>query len=689
MLLKGMRVPPEYLGITGLMTPGSLHISGNRADMFAAHLPQARVPFIGEHPHMFSGFEGQLADYTFDSTKRDNEIVVLGVINKYDVQMGVVKPGFNPSRTVIYRDLVTGEISYFNLNRYTSFTSEYGYENVMKTHIHEGDVISPDTEIYSSPSKVDGEYRMGANANVAYISMLDTTEDSMVISESLANKLSPLSIETKTISVDLQEYPINTYGDDDVYKILPDIGDQVRSDGILWASRPTKPYAIADLMMSKLSSVNYMTDNKIYAYPNSMVIDIEVYLDSKYDKLPRVYDQIKMYHKLRMKYWQSVINIYQTKCKGLPISNKFNTLVTKAMTRVLASRGSVHEIGKRPKLTLMNKFSSVELLIEVTTAHRVIVNKGFKITGREGSKGVIYKIKPDHEMPVDDHGFRADLCIDPVSILKRTNIFQLYEQYINRVLKYFAMNLDKNFATINEQFDAIIGILADIVPEYSELVKKSLTTIEDMTRYVEECKADTISICIPPGYNGITKELVMMLEEKYRTPVSPVQFIIHTKTGDKTIRTKKPVMIGTKYIYLLHKYPKPLAPGIGYVNQFHFPITLKDKSTVPVGPTPIKFGESESRIFLLAGDIDPVLRMRCLYGNSSIGPKTLIDGIISTKNPITINHIDITTEKLYDNNDAIRIAHHMFNTCGIDMQNVLISDEDANNIINSFSEGEE
>lgn len=689
MINEQMRVDPKYLGIVGLLTPGILHISGNRSDMVGSHIPQARIPYRGEHPNVFTGYEGIFADYTFDTTRRKNEIIVLAVVNKYDVKIGLIKPGCNPSRTVIYRDTVTGEISYFDLNRYTSFTAEYGYENQIKTNIQEGDVIQPDVEIYSSPACDNGEYRLGVNANTAYMSMLDTTEDAMVISESMANKLSPLSIETKTININFSEYPINLYGDQDDYRIIPNIGEQVRDDGIIFASRPTRPYAVSDLVMSRLSSVNYMTDNKIYGYPESTVIDIEVYLDSKYDKLPKAYDQIKQYHIQRMKYWNTIVQIYQ-KYKDMPISAKFNTLVTKAMSRVVAGRGMVHGFGKRPKVGLINeKKVPIEMTIEITTMHRVLVNKGFKISDRYGTKGVICNIKPDHEMPIDDYGFRADICIDPVSVLKRTNIFQLYEQLINRTLKYFASKLDERYSTITEQYRAILNILADINPTYANQVQEVLNTDSKIASYVDECKTDTIKVHIPPGAKNMTKELINYLQDKYQTPVSPVTFIINTKDGDKVERTKGNVLIGAKYIYLLHKYPKPLAPGAGYVNQFHFPMSLKNKNAVPVGPTPIKFGESESRIFLLANDIGPLLRMRCLYGNSSIGPKVLLDTLLTHDNPANLDRVDISTEELYDDNDAIRIAHHMFNTCGIDMQNIVIDEDQADQLFRATSIGKD
>ena len=678
-ITDNMRVMPQHLGIPSLLCPGALNMSGGRLDMWASHSTQTRVPAAGEFPDMFSGFEGIFSDYTFNSAKINNPVKVIAIVNKYEAKLGSIRAGSNPTRTVIYRDMKTGEVSYFDIRRYTHFTNEFGYENNMKTNIQVGDVIPNDTEIYSSSAKDGALYKMGVNANVAFMTTLDTTEDSLVVSESLARKMSPTSIEMKTVSIDLRKYPLNLYGDEEYYKIIPDIGDTVNADGILCAFRPVKKFsAISDLMPDKLTKINYLFDDKVYAHPGSTVVDIEVYINNKGDLQPKIYDQLMVYNDARVAYWQAIVNTYE-KCRTLPISNKFNTLVTRAMGRLLAANKSVPDIGKIPKIIMMDKFSNIRLKMDITLAHKVVVNKGFKSTGREGAKGVIVIIRPDDEMPTDEQGFRADICIDPVAVLKRTNIIQLYEQYFNRVLKWQAMHLE-TLGSIENQFNRIIEILTDINPEYAKLVASEKNTPERIARYVGDCKRDTIKVCVPPGMDGLTKETVLLLDEKYKTPISPVEFTIMTSTGKKKIKTKEPVCIGSKYIYLLSKYPKPLAPGYGYVNQYHLPISTKDKNSTPIGTTPIRFGEAESRMFTTAIGVEPIVRLRCLYGNSKLGPDAMIDALMSTHNPSKLDRVNVETQDLYDDNHAVRIAEHMLNTCGIQLQNSLIDDLEAETI---------
>ena len=131
-ICSNMNIPPELVGMTSLLSPGMASNSGGRLDMYSSHLSAWRVPKDGDTPIIFSPFESLFIDYTFDTTTRDNAIKVVQVIPKYDIKYGVITLGNNPTSTVIYRDLETGEMSYFNLHKYTCLTNGFGYKNNIK-----------------------------------------------------------------------------------------------------------------------------------------------------------------------------------------------------------------------------------------------------------------------------------------------------------------------------------------------------------------------------------------------------------------------------------------------------------------------------------------------------------------------------------------------------------------------------
>jgi len=467
-----MCINPKMISLTDLISPFCTESSAGRNNMLASHITQWRVPNEGEFPVVFSGFESMFADYTLDTTAREHDIKVVAIVHKYDIQLGAVTLGNNPMYTVVYIDLETGELGYFNMHRYTNPTNGFGYENITKPpRCIPGTVIRPDERLYESKANSDGLYKMGVNANVAFITTLDTTEDALVMSESTAKKLQPLGIDNVQLKIDLSKYPLNLYGDSEEFKLFPDIGDRVNPNGVLCGFRRVSDFsAVSDLDKNRLSKINYLYDDLVYAHPNAKIIDIEVHLDGRVNLPSRIYDQVHKYRNARLKYFEEIDKIYEEN-KNIPITDKFNTLVTRAKGRLLAAKRHVKGIGKRSQVKLVDKISQVGLQIDITLAYDVLVNKGHKSTGREGAKGVIGVIRPDEDMPVDEQGVRADICIDPMSVLKRTNDSQFHEQYLGRVLLFISRRL-KTLPDTNSRFSLITEVLNDINPEYCKLVKK-------------------------------------------------------------------------------------------------------------------------------------------------------------------------------------------------------------------------
>lgn len=60
---------------------------------------------------------------------------------------------------------------------------------------------------------------------------------------------------------------------------------------------------------------------------------------------------------------------------------------------------------------------------------------GDKLSGRFGDKGVIAKIVPDNEMPVDSKGVRFDLLVNPQGLISRANPNQMLEFWLGKVAK--------------------------------------------------------------------------------------------------------------------------------------------------------------------------------------------------------------------------------------------------------------
>lgn len=70
----------------------------------------------------------------------------------------------------------------------------------------------------------------GRNLRVAYIADARTTEDAIEISKSASLALSRPEIKQVNILINDNDIPLNLYGDDNEYKILPDIGEEIKKE---------------------------------------------------------------------------------------------------------------------------------------------------------------------------------------------------------------------------------------------------------------------------------------------------------------------------------------------------------------------------------------------------------------------------------------------------------------------------
>ncbi len=672
-------VEMEAIGVTGALQTHGHRCNQMRSDMFAKGISSCQVITNSEFPHMFTGYEQHIGEYTYDSTRRENPVKIIDVVCKYNINLGMGAIGDNPVKTVIYRDLETNEIGYFDIRKYTRLSEGYGYENVLSPfNLTKGTILRPEQVLSQSPSFKDGLYCNGVNANVAYMTTPNTTEDAIPIRRGFAEKLSPMAMEKVVINFDLRKFPLNLNGDKNEYKIIPDIGEKVSDSGIIAAFRRTTDCSsISDLTQDSLSTVEFIYDDPVYTLSGGTVLDVDVYINKIHKSTPfpaNVYDQLYKYSKASYPYYKRIYEVYQENPELVP-TGKFSTLVSTAIGRLLVAGDTIRDF-KRNSNKLVDKHHEFNIIAEILVAKNVEVNKGYKLTDAYGTKGVIGEIKDDEYFPVNEFGIKADILIDPVSMSKRTSVGQSRIQYLNWAAKWVAMNLYK-LPDTDARMTQIVDFVRCLNPTQADILLKSYKHIRDREAFVEFCMNDTIYLHHAPTSNLDDDDTILEVTEKFNVPLSKVTWMEKDRAGNKKkIVSEVPVCIGSKYIYLLHKYPKPLAPGFGYIDKLHLPRAGKNKRVAPIGSTPCKFGEAEHRMFIIAGAGDVITRMKCLYGNSTKGPEAVITSLLKSKHPSRLKRVDISTEELRDRESPIHSSNNMLRTIGVELQDVLI-DEDV------------
>ena len=153
--------------------------------------------------------------------------------------------------------------------------------------------------------------RDGANFVVLYCACGQTTEDGIIISESAAKKFSIANVDEVELRYNANTAPLNLYGDDDEYKIMPDIGETVKK-GKLAANRIEDRKNMLYTMSQERLKKTLMSDTKYLIETGAMVVDIDVCCnDESILKENPYYAQLYKYHLDKKRFCKEVVDTFE------------------------------------------------------------------------------------------------------------------------------------------------------------------------------------------------------------------------------------------------------------------------------------------------------------------------------------------------------------------------------------------
>lgn len=387
-----LSVRPELCGSPLLLAPFAANISSPRLAMLASHATQIVIVNGCELPRIQSGFESKYGKYEYDLSSRDQDIRIVSVIPKFRTNTCGSHMTSPPTLTVIYVGNDDGKVGYINVNSYTALPSGFGYINKrLNTHqLTKGNFIAKETKFITAPNHDGEHYMLGVNAKVVYIPLWDATEDAFPISRRLQKKYEHQVVTTVSFDIASDAIPLNLYGTDEDYKVIPDIGEPVRDDGLLLGFRTLNQNSfLSDTTAEALAVPEFLHDDLHYVPRGATIVDIEIYTNQKvygkFNELDGAYAQLMRYQTQYHDYYATIIDEYEKlKKEGYKMNSSMINLITRF--RALC----YHRGGKA--MMLMNKKEPVEFIhLKVTYAYNRQINKGFKITGRDGAPTITLK----------------------------------------------------------------------------------------------------------------------------------------------------------------------------------------------------------------------------------------------------------------------------------------------------------
>jgi len=456
------------------LIPFCEHDDPIRLQMASNQMKQALLLEHSEKPWIASGVEDCFLDETTFMYKARSD----GKVVHYDSMFMIV----------VYEDH-TSEI--FNMSHRPL------YLNVVDKLIplvKEGDLFKEGDILCSSRVIDDGELKLGQNLLTAVTVWKGFNyEDGIVISESVRDKKFT-SIHNVDLTFMIEPGQVLLSLDDDSYRPIPKVGDKL-SKGEVCAK-----VKILD-GEDGFESVN-IEPFEVVAPINCEIVGIEIYPNS-WNKKVSEFD----------------LFIQETSIKQ---TDKFRAMEEK-LIRYLPSKKEVDQFINVNRLSRLDsqkrrgKYSSKGkkfggVMIKIHAIYTEKIGIGDKIANRHGNKGVISRIVPDNMMPVLEDGRRVEIILNPLGIISRMNVGQVYELHLNEALRKVKLKL-KDISGVRNKTRFLKGFL-DIIDKSTEGWTSKVTMKEYKSALAVKDKRaeDKIRLIQPPFQSLGPKEMLDAME---------------------------------------------------------------------------------------------------------------------------------------------------------------------------------
>ena len=630
-----------------LLQPFEPSNSGSRALMSSIHAEHFMVLSNGEVPIIQTGFETEFGRNSTSYVLSDADYRVIQKINKFTFN--------NNHYYLIIQNIETGEYDVIERVTYKHNTESYGYmwDNSRLDALQPGMLIAKDSIIKTSKGFDEyGNKMNGVNLLTMYLSCAQNMEDSIIISESAAQKLETNLIKSTGITINDNDILLNLYGDNNTHKAFPDIGERVQN-GIFCSIRRVENNNILFSLSQQRQRDIMISDRNILL--DGYVCDIDVYCNNIEALGESEYNQ-QLY-----KYYQEKINFCQ----------RINDFVSPlAMNGKLSY--NLKKLYSRCRDALMGKeyykekqFNNV--IMEVTVMQPLVMEPGDKLADRYGGKGVVSQILPDDRMPMLDNGRRIEIIKNQSTCINRENIGQLHEQSISfigmRILDYFRTGTLSYTEMCNIWYDFV-----SMVDKDQAQLAKSIIDFNDENEakvFIDSILMDDgIIISTPPFTTPINIDTIREIYDKFDW-IKPYHIMMPMENSNGNIRyvpSRRRLVVGKIYNYRLKQYAeeKFSVTSLSATNLKNLNTRSKANKIYETKytKTPIMFGPMESGDLAHLG-MQYVVMNLMLYSSSPQARRLFEELLIG--NPYDI---DIKLDADSRNRNA-EIINSLFKTMGL------------------------
>lgn len=584
---KNITSPEQVLG-KGLIMPFNGANAGARKIMYSTHRDHVFPLLFGEKAIIETGYEIRFGDYSSSITRADANYQVIGKVSKFST---------NPHHHywLILKDLNSNRLDVVERISYHHITEAYGYlyNNEYMDSLSIGDII-PDNTIVQKSLAFD-EYnnrKDGVNFNVAYMALDDNMEDSIIFSDVAASKLTSPLIKPVQIMINDNDIPLNIYGDDKTYKVIPDIGEEIVDANLIALRKEKKEEAYYTQSVDRLRKI-IMSDN--IKQVHGRVIDIDIYCNNPEILDNHYYAQLKWYYNELQRYSAEIVKIV------LPYASE-NYELSYELQKLFANAKRVcnHDlyIDKRP-------FSNI--ILNVTVLEEKRMEAGDKASNRYGGKGVISDIWAQKFMPrfkgTNGEYEYVDIIFNSSTMINRENVGQSFELSLTHIGNEILYRIANEKVSLEEAYSMIHKYISLCSPEQAMYLEetKNMMSREELMFFIESIlESGSIHLSMKPISDAMTIDRLAEIYAQFPwVKQNQIEVALVGSNGQiRYIPARRPIVIGKQYIFRLKQFAeeKFSATSLSATNIRNENTKSRSKKDFrELHPnTPIRFGNMET-----------------------------------------------------------------------------------------------
>lgn len=550
--------------------------------------------------------------------------------------------------------------------------------------------------VFGSSARItqSGEWCPGLETSVALMSHTDTEEDALSISDLYADRIGVTFSRSHEHQWNEDEWiPLDLYSEgDESPQPFPLNGQAVRPDGIVMGFRKKDGNAaMGGLSREALRVPDPLYDILFYSAPGCVVADIEVQTERyknqannrRAEKITQPYTMVlEKIEEAGNTMYNNVVKWFLIKKRqysdNVPLSKALWNFILNAEAHITRDYTSAHAQGKFRRVKRKNQNINLkDWRVIIKLKENVTGKVRFKNTGMDGNKSVIMRIIPWQQMPVDDHGNRAEMIVGNTPAFRRQILGSLIEQDVN----FVNIHIWKDIAAAHKAGDYekawnIAWEFYDTVnPEFAELV--NTLNADERIQHIDWITSDANEFAVKGGSKSVVGiKIAERLADRYpNIKPTPVTFV--TQYGE-TKRTRYPVVISSLYYIMLDKFGDDIScQSMPKLNVFGLPTSLSKHERAREfyrATLNRNVGETEGRLYINQKGGAAAVRALAMAN----GEELILQGtrrILRADNPFTIHHLVKPGEE--KNNHSLQVINNIMGDYGIGLRKENENDKTA------------